>query len=78
MKVMNVNKLSQGRELEIIRVNELKIFNRVLKRFKLLRVRAKISFMAFEACLSVKELFFAAIWKTYVTYLKDGLIKPKM
>jgi hypothetical protein len=43
----------------------------------MLRVRAKISFMAFEKGITIQEIFLHAIWTSYMTFLHEGLVLPE-
>ena len=51
-----------------MQANEQKLFYKVYFRFLILRVRAKISFMAFEKRMTIVELFTSTILKCYKTY----------
>ena len=42
----------------------------------MLRIRAKISFMAFEKGLTIEELFLHAIWTSYMDFFNQGILVP--
>ena len=44
-------------------------------KYKIMKIRMKISYMAFEKSMTVQELFYSTILKTYNEFVKDGLIK---
>ena len=43
-------------------------------KYKIMKFRMKISYMAYEQRKTVKELFFDSILKTYIKLFKNGLI----
>jgi hypothetical protein len=47
-------------------------------KYKVLRIRAKISFMAFEKRCTIKELFLKAILKTYLDLMESGELEPTL
>ena len=49
--------------------NKQKIYSQICRKYDMLRVRAKISFMAFDQGKTIEELFVNAIWKTYMEFL---------
>ena len=46
-----------------------------IKKFKLLRIRMKISFSAFEKNMTINELFYRTILSSYNNLMKEGKIK---
>lgn len=76
---------SKGTALPLIKCLEAKkgidmkqarhmIVKKTLLRFKILRIRLKISFMAFEKRMTIPELFMQAIMKTHDELLKESSI----
>lgn len=57
--------------------HEKVLYLSVLKRFVLLRVRMKISYMAILRSLTIKELFLEAILQSYKQFLAMNLTVPK-
>jgi hypothetical protein len=49
--------LSPAQVHKINQINEQKIFEHIGKKYALLKVRAKISFMALERCITIQEIF---------------------
>ena len=56
-------------------VTEQKIYLQVFKRFNLLRVRMKISFMALQRQMTIKELFLETILDSYHKLNSLGLVR---
>ena len=48
------------------------LFSRVMMKFKVMKIRMKISFHAFESRITIKELFYRQILKTYQVFFKSG------
>ena len=46
-------------------IQKQKLYTRVLLKFKIMKARMKISFSAFEKQITIKELFYRQIIKTY-------------
>ena len=59
--------ISESVRLRIIHINEHKVFRKTFMKYLIMRVRAKISFMALSKRMTVLELFATAIHKTYHT-----------
>lgn len=55
--------------------NERVLFHMVIQKYKILKIRLKISFMAFQQNKSVKEMFLSAIIKAYMNHVQQGHIK---
>jgi hypothetical protein len=53
----------------------LKVFNTVLMKYKILIIRNKISFMAFEKRMTVNELFLNTILKCFQELNAEKLVK---
>jgi hypothetical protein len=64
-------KLSQ---VEIIASNEHHLFQKVMMKYKVMRIRAKISFMALQKRMTIYELFISTIQSSYRMLQKEGLI----
>ena len=58
-------KMSEQVRQEISKRNEHTIFRKVYLKYLLLRIRAKISFIAFEKRMTITELFFVTILSTF-------------
>ena len=58
---MGKDSLKKGKELEIIFENEYNVYNKVLLKYKIMKMRLKISFMALLKNYTVPELFYNAI-----------------
>ena len=58
------------------------MFEKILMKYRLLQIRGKLSFMAFEKCITIQELILRAILrailKTYYELVKEGVIKPEL
>ena len=50
---------------KISRVNQHKLYRKVYLKYLIMRVRAKISFIALEKRMTVLELFINTIYSTY-------------
>lgn len=57
MKVTKKKKISKDRELQIIRMNELALFEKVSKKYFILKFRLKLSYMSSLKGLTLVELF---------------------
>lgn len=66
---------AKQRELEDAYNKETKMYLSVFKRFRLMRVRMKISYAALCRGITVKELWLEAILDAYNKRLAKGLIK---
>ena len=51
---------------EIQKKHEHELFRKVLLKYKIMRIRSKISFMALEKRMTVFELFVITIKKSYL------------
>jgi phosphoribosylformylglycinamidine (FGAM) synthase PurS component len=56
-------------------MNQHTLINLVWKKFALLRIRAKISYMAFLKKQTIQELLINSIIHTYQSQIEDGDIK---
>ena len=68
--------ISECMMLSIKTTNEHKVFRKVYIKYLIMRVRAKISFMALVKRLTIVELFLRAIEKSYTEIQEEGSI-PK-
>ena len=59
---------------EIIQKNEHSLFRKVYMKYLILKVRAKISYMAFVKKMTVIELFATTILNSYETLKNEGVI----
>ena len=57
--------ISGARELQIMQKNEMKLFTKVCQKYTILKVRNKISFIAFQKGYTIQELFLRTILKSY-------------
>lgn len=46
-----------------------KLFKQIAFKYKIMKIRAKISYMALKRGITIQELFLHAIYKTYVHYV---------
>ena len=56
----------------------IKVYSQVLMRYKIMKLRMKISCSAFEQKKSVLELFLFSILKTHQSFFQQGLIPMTM
>ena len=54
------------------------IYTCVLMKYKIMKIRMKISFIAFEKQITIKELIYRQIIKTKQTFFKEGKIPMKL
>ena len=66
---------AKQKQLEEAYSQETRMYLAVFKRFKLMRVRMKISYMALCKTMTAKELWLEAVLDAYKTRLNKGLIK---
>ena len=57
MKFTKKKKISKDRELQIIRMNERALYEKVSKKYFILKVRLKLSYMSCLKGLTLVELF---------------------
>ena len=57
MKFTKKKKVSKDRELQIIRMNEQTLYEKVSKKYFILKIRLKISYMSSLKGNTVSELF---------------------
>ena len=56
---------------------EYAVFKSTLTRYKIIKFRSKLSFIALQRCLTIKEVILFAILKTYQIHISDGEnVKP--
>ena len=67
--------ISASNEQLMMSTNENFLFRKIYIKFIVMRVRAKISYMAMIRRMTVVELFVTAIQKSYKDFLEMGLIK---
>jgi len=53
--------IKKSKEIEIIRANEYNIYNKVILKYKIMKMRLKISFTALLKNMTVPEVFYNAI-----------------
>ena len=72
--------LSAAQVHKINQINEAKVFGEICKKYKILTIRAKISFMALAKGMTIQETFLLSIWQVYNEYLFSGVlpIDPKL
>ena len=58
--------------------NQEYVYEKIHTKYKVLQVRAKISFMAFEKQITIQQLFLKAILKTYHNLVTEGFLKPAL
>ena len=69
---LNKKSLTEDEKQEYILENEHKVFNKVYFKYLLLKIRAKISFIAFQKRMTISELFVRTILKCYTKLQDDG------
>ena len=77
---MRTNKkkfFSASTEAKIRLTNEHRLFRKVYKKYLIIRIRQKISFMAFEKRMTVFELFIKSILTCYLSLMMSGAIKQE-
>lgn len=70
--------ISKSVEQKIEQTNENSLFRKIHLKFIIMRVRAKISYMAFIRRMTVLELFLVTIKDTYKKLVRLNLIKSSM
>jgi len=73
MKVTKKKKISKDRELQIIRMNELALYDKVSKKYFILKFRLKLSYMSSLKGLTLVELFLKQILRTYNLLRKENI-----
>ena len=58
-----------------MQMNEMKIFKKIFLKYKVMVIRAKISFMAFSKGKTINELMLTQIVKSYKIMRQQNLIK---
>ena len=66
--------ISKTKEHQLIQQNEQAVFRKVLMKYKIMRIRSKISFIALQKSMTVVELIIDSIIRTYHERVADGLI----
>jgi len=69
------NTISKLSERKIIQANEHNVYQRILMKYKIMVVRAKISYIACQKSLTIKELIVKAILRSYEQLEAEGYIK---
>ena len=64
------NTISKMREHQFDQYNQMKVFKKIFLKYKLMIVRAKISFMAFAEGRTINELIISQIIKSYTLMKK--------
>ena len=77
MKGENKNFISDSVKAKIKQSNEHKVFSKVYFKYLMLKIRAKISFLAFQKRMTIAELFTATIINCYEHLMQVGAI-PKL
>ena len=67
----NRTEISKSREQQYIQINEADIFRKVCLKYTILKIRHKISYMAFMQKKTIPELFIKQIQATH-TFLKKS------
>jgi hypothetical protein len=62
------------REHQFMQLNEMKVFKKVFLKYKVMIIRAKISFMAFKEGRTINELIISQIIKSYNRMRKQNLL----
>ena len=57
-------------------MHQSKLLNQVAFKYKIMKIRAKIGFIALQKGLTIQEVFLHAIYKTYVHFIDDYEIDP--
>ena len=57
-------------------MHQSKLFNQVAFKYNIMKIRAKIGFIALQKGLTIQEVFLHAIYKTYVHFIDDYEIDP--
>ena len=58
-----------------MQMNEYKVFKKVCLKYMIMKIRMKISYMAFEKGMTIIELLLSSILCSYRTFVNDGLIQ---
>ena len=66
--------IKKSREHKIIQMNEDYLADSVLFKYKIMKLRAKLSFMAFKEGKTILELFLVAILKSHKDLVAEGVI----
>ena len=74
MKKHNKKYISAPVETEIRLKNEHKVFRKIYLKYMILRVRAKISLIAFEKRMTILELFVSTIQSCYIHLMISRVI----
>lgn len=69
-------RLSHAQETGIRLRNEYRVFSEIARKYDILRIRMKISYMAFEKCITIQELFLRAIFRTLVDKIQHPQYVP--
>lgn len=67
--------ISKYSEHKLMQTNEYNFFQKIFMKYKIMTIRAKISFMALEKCMTVVELVVSAILKSYQQLVAQGSIE---
>jgi hypothetical protein len=73
LKTVDGNRNSAKKLIEKTKNPDL-VVEKILMKYKIMKFRMKISYMAFEKKKSVKELLLDSILKTYIKLFKNGII----
>lgn len=74
-KQFNQEVISKVRQNQIIQKNEFNLYRKVFLKYQIMKIRAKISFMALQKCMTVAELILDAIKRTYYEQASFGTQK---
>ena len=58
-----------------MQMNEMKIFKKIFLKYKVMVIRAKISYMAFKNGKTINELILSQIIKSYKIMMKQNILK---
>ena len=74
MKLNNKTFFSKSTEAKIRLTNEHNVFRKIYFKYLLMRIRAKIGFIAFEKRVTILELFVQTISYSYVHLIIAGVV----
>ena len=77
IKRFTKTKMPKVEKIKLIKLNENTLFEKIARKYFVLKIRLKISFMACRAGQTVSELFYNAILKSYSHFVNIGSIIMK-
>ena len=75
IKVKKRDKISKMREHQFAQMNEMKVFKKIFLKYKVMIIRAKISFSAFQKGYAINELIIRQIISSYNLMKAQKLIQ---